>query len=89
MLQAIKRVVFWTYERGSWQYDILCIVILCFIFLTPKAVFDGSAFPDNEGNKIPPGQQEERIEEKQASTGLSTDGSEDDSEEDGSVPDSR
>lgn len=88
MLQAIKRVVFWTYARGSWQYDILCIVILCFIFLTPKAVFDGSAFPDGEGNNSP-GQQEERIEEKQAATGLSTVGSEDDSKEDGSTPDSR
>ncbi len=44
MLQAISRVLFWTYSRGSWQYDILCALILCFIFLTPRTVFDGSAF---------------------------------------------
>ncbi len=44
MLQAISRVLFWTYSRGSWQYDIVCGLILCFIFLTPKTVFDGSAF---------------------------------------------
>ena len=44
MLGAIRKVLFWTYERGSWQYDVLCGVILCFIFLTPATVFDGSAF---------------------------------------------
>ena len=33
------RAVFWPYERGSWQYDIICGVILAFIFLTPAAWF--------------------------------------------------
>lgn len=33
------RAVFWPYERGSWQYDIICAVILAFIFLTPAAWF--------------------------------------------------
>ncbi len=33
------RAVFWPYERGSWQYDIICAVILVFIFLTPAAWF--------------------------------------------------
>jgi hypothetical protein len=31
------RSVFWTYRRGSWQYDIICVVILAFIFLTPRS----------------------------------------------------
>jgi hypothetical protein len=31
--------VFWSYERGSWQYDIICAVILAFIFLTPRSWF--------------------------------------------------
>ncbi|TAM78873.1 MAG: hypothetical protein EPN47_21090 [Acidobacteria bacterium] len=31
----IKRAIFWSYERGSWQYDIICVLILAFIFLTP------------------------------------------------------
>ena len=26
---------FWTYERASWQYDVMVIVILAFIWLTP------------------------------------------------------
>ena len=34
------RSVFWVYERGSWQYDIIVAVILAFIFLTPRSVFN-------------------------------------------------
>lgn len=33
------RSVFWTYKRGSWQYDIIVLVILAFIFLTPYSWF--------------------------------------------------
>ncbi len=33
------RSIFWAYERGSWQYDIICAVILAFIFLTPRSFF--------------------------------------------------
>lgn len=33
------RSLFWVYERGSWQYDIICAVILAFIFLTPRSFF--------------------------------------------------
>lgn len=39
-MQAIKNIIRWRYERGSWQWDVLCILILCFIFLTPKTWFD-------------------------------------------------
>jgi len=46
--QFIARVVFWRYRRGSWQYDILCGLIILFIFLTPKSVFDGSYFRQDE-----------------------------------------
>ncbi|HLW79678.1 MAG TPA: hypothetical protein VKU44_08775 [Terriglobia bacterium] len=36
---VLTRTVFWSYERGSWHYDIICAVILAFIFLTPRAWF--------------------------------------------------
>ena len=36
---AIYRGLFWTYERGSWQYDIMVALILAFIFLTPREWF--------------------------------------------------
>jgi hypothetical protein len=36
---GIRRAVFWSYERGTWQYDLIVAVILCFIFLTPRSWF--------------------------------------------------
>ena len=39
-MNFIKRIVLWNYERGSWQWDVLCLLILAFIFLTPKSWFD-------------------------------------------------
>ena len=45
---AVSRVLFWVYPRGGWQYDIFSGLILAFIFLTPKAVFDGSLFSQEE-----------------------------------------
>ena len=49
-MRSVLRILFWTYERGTWQYDILCVFILAFIFLTPPAVFDGSAFFKEQGS---------------------------------------
>lgn len=44
----MKNVINWSYERASWQWDVLCILIMAFIFLTPKAWFnkvDSAATP--------------------------------------------
>ncbi len=41
LLNIIKQVLFWRYARNTWQWDILCVLILIFIFLTPKSWFDG------------------------------------------------
>ena len=37
---AAKRIILWSYGRTSWQYDVLCALILAFVFLTPKTWFD-------------------------------------------------
>ena len=42
--ETVKKIVFWTYPRTSWQWDVLCVLILVFIFLTPKGWFENSAF---------------------------------------------
>jgi hypothetical protein len=42
--ETAKKAVFWTYPRTSWQWDVLCVLILVFIFLTPKGWFENSAF---------------------------------------------
>ena len=36
-----KKIAFWNYSRTSWQWDVLCVLILVFIFLTPKSWFVG------------------------------------------------
>ncbi len=42
MFGLLKKIFFWSYGRSTWQYDILCVLILAFIFLTPKVWFDNS-----------------------------------------------
>jgi hypothetical protein len=37
---VVTRSIFWAYERGSWQYDVICIAILAFIFLSPRSWFN-------------------------------------------------
>ena len=39
MTSALKRVIFWDFPRASWQYDVIVVVILAFIFLTPREIF--------------------------------------------------
>lgn len=39
MFGAIKKIILWRYERGTWQYDLLCLFIIAFIFLTPNEWF--------------------------------------------------
>ena len=41
---AARKIVFWTYPRTSWQWDVLCLLILVFIFLTPKGWFANPGF---------------------------------------------
>ena len=42
MLNVLRKLFFWNYARNTWQWDILCVVILIFIFLTPKSWFENS-----------------------------------------------
>lgn len=36
---GIKRFIFWDYRRASWQYDVMVVIILLFIFITPREWF--------------------------------------------------
>jgi len=38
--RGFVRSIFWAYERGTWQYDLLVLAILAFIFLSPRAWFE-------------------------------------------------
>jgi len=37
--RGLGRVFFWPYERGSWPYDVMVLVILAFVLLTPPRWF--------------------------------------------------
>jgi hypothetical protein len=41
LFTTLKKIFFWNYARNTWQWDLLCVVILIFIFLTPKSWFSG------------------------------------------------
>jgi hypothetical protein len=32
---VLWHALFWTYERATWQYDLMVIAILAFVWLTP------------------------------------------------------
>jgi len=35
----LARIFFWSYERGTWQYDVAVAAILVFVLLTPRHWF--------------------------------------------------
>ena len=38
--RAIWHALFWTFDRATWQYDLMVIAILSFIWLTPPDFLD-------------------------------------------------
>jgi hypothetical protein len=47
--RTIKGYIFWTYERGSFHYDVMVTLILAFIFLAPRFI----DFKDQPGDNLP------------------------------------
>lgn len=45
MFRVLKAMILWGYARNTWQYDVLCALILAFIFLTPKSWFENGELP--------------------------------------------
>src|SRR3954468_7879383 len=41
---TVRKIAFWNYSRTSWQWDVLCVLILIFIFLTPKSCFENTEY---------------------------------------------
>jgi hypothetical protein len=37
---VVTRSILWAYQRGSWQYDLIVLAILSFIFLSPRSWFN-------------------------------------------------
>jgi len=52
MSRILRSYFFWTYERGSFHYDVMVTLILAFIFLTPR-IWNYGDRPQEE--KLAPG----------------------------------
>jgi hypothetical protein len=53
MLVGIKNVLLWSYARGTWQYDALCLLIVLTVFLVPSSFFgDRDRAKQNSANEI-------------------------------------
>ena len=37
---VIRRTLFWSYDRGTWQYDVLVVAIVVFVLLAPRSWFN-------------------------------------------------
>lgn len=35
-LQSVKSIIFWEYDRGTWQYDVLAALIIILIFFSDR-----------------------------------------------------
>jgi hypothetical protein len=46
--RTIKGYLFWTYERGSFHYDVMVTLILLFIFIAPRYI----NFKDQPSEKL-------------------------------------
>lgn len=38
MMRLLRSYLFWTYERGSFHYDVMVTLILLFIFISPHLI---------------------------------------------------
>ena len=51
--RGITRTIFWSYERGSWPYDLAVILIVLFVLVTPTRWFhDQSQETSLWGSKV-------------------------------------
>jgi hypothetical protein len=53
LLTTLKKIFFWNYARNTWQWDVLCVVILIFIFLTPKSWVENGERPRPSTHQSP------------------------------------
>ncbi|MBP1622667.1 MAG: hypothetical protein H6Q07_687 [Acidobacteria bacterium] len=54
---TIHNIFVWSYERGTLQYDIICALILAFIFFVPPSCFvakrAGNLSPSYQNTTVP------------------------------------
>lgn len=51
--EEMRRAINWSHERGSWQYDLLCLLIIAVIFLAPGRFFGDRDRPESTTHAVP------------------------------------
>ena len=49
--RMLSKTFFWSYERGTWQYDVAVVLILVFVLATPRSWFHDK--PESGGLAAP------------------------------------
>jgi hypothetical protein len=44
--RVLVRIVFWSFERGTWPYDVAVALIVLFVLLSPRSWFNDRPTPD-------------------------------------------
>jgi hypothetical protein len=37
--RGVGRIIFWSYDRGTWPYDVMVVAVVLFVLVTPRAWF--------------------------------------------------
>ncbi len=45
--RILVRTVFWSYERGTWPYDVAVVLIVVFVLLSPRSWFHDQLPPES------------------------------------------
>jgi hypothetical protein len=53
-MKTLKSYFFWTYQRGSFHYDVMVTLILLFLFVSPQFInfHDSPVEPASRGNGV-------------------------------------
>jgi len=61
--RGIVRVAFWSYERGTWQYDVAVVAIVLFVLFSPRLIHF------NDQPSVGPPQSQALVELRDVATG--------------------
>jgi hypothetical protein len=64
-MNILRRYIFWTYERGSFHYDVMVTLILLFLFVSPRFI----DFNDKPAAALPLHSSEVLIREQDSRSG--------------------
>ncbi|MEP7351957.1 MAG: hypothetical protein ABI824_01865 [Acidobacteriota bacterium] len=60
-MRTLSKFIFWEFHRTSWQYDVVVVLILLFIWKTPREIFNDqpkaasiSMLPSQQGFLLDP-----------------------------------